>query len=651
MPAISLSHGYGSRSARYITPALSAVLTSVFKFARSFLDNVPTSEGHIYKRKEDLPKNQKIAFGVLIPVLVLLSGVFAGLMLGYMSLDETQLHVLSQSGTPKQREYAKKIMPVRKNGHLLLITLILANMIVNETLPIIADPVLGGGPQGVVVSTILIVIFSEIIPQSICTRYGLAIGATMAFPVQILIYALGIISWPVAKFMELLLGEHHGIMYRRAELKELIALHATTGQLGGDLKADTVNIIGATLDLQEKVVQQSMTPSHEVFMLSINDKLDRDTMKRIYESGHSRVPIYDEVDVQVITEDEEAKKLDPEMPMKTAKVKKIVGLLLVKQCLMLNPQDATPIKSLRLNHVISVPMNLPLLQMLDRFQEGRSHMVIVSRHSEEEAQIVKNEVKKGLRQRLKERVGIDSSDSSSSSSDESEEESGGEEEEKEDKEKNKDASMKSDVKRIFGKKRKQRKSLEKEKEVDVEKGGSEEGEATTETPVEKSKDVQSEGTKRITWERITRLGREQAIPDDAVPPKEGVKEFLRSFDPAVMPLGIITLEDVLEELIGEEIMDEFDTDNQARLSHYNPDTKRKLSHNTPTELDQLQHSPTEDLQMQASPKPDTPDTSEGSPDQSPRGRSLFPSIALVRGIKKGAKGGTKDTKRQNSGPF
>lgn len=101
-------------------------------------------------------------------------------------------------------------MPVRKNGHLLLITLILANMIVNETLPLIAEPVLGGGIPAVVASTALIVMcvhsqiqpytvladhyfplsFSEIIPQSICTRYGLAIGATMALPVQILIYAL-----------------------------------------------------------------------------------------------------------------------------------------------------------------------------------------------------------------------------------------------------------------------------------------------------------------------------------------------------------------------------------------------------------------------------------------------------------------------------
>ena len=40
-----------------------------------------------------------IAFAILIPILVLLSGVFAGLTLGYMSLDETQLSVLSISGT------------------------------------------------------------------------------------------------------------------------------------------------------------------------------------------------------------------------------------------------------------------------------------------------------------------------------------------------------------------------------------------------------------------------------------------------------------------------------------------------------------------------------------------------------------------------
>ena len=55
--------------------------------------------------------------------------------------------------------YANKIKPIRKDGHRLLVTLLLANMIVNETLPIVADPVLGGGVQSVVVSTVLIVMY------------------------------------------------------------------------------------------------------------------------------------------------------------------------------------------------------------------------------------------------------------------------------------------------------------------------------------------------------------------------------------------------------------------------------------------------------------------------------------------------------------
>lgn len=56
--------------------------------------------GSLIKREEEIPRSRFITFAVLIPILVLLSGLFAGLTLGYMSLDETQLNVLSLSGTP-----------------------------------------------------------------------------------------------------------------------------------------------------------------------------------------------------------------------------------------------------------------------------------------------------------------------------------------------------------------------------------------------------------------------------------------------------------------------------------------------------------------------------------------------------------------------
>lgn len=77
----------------------------------------------------------------------------------------------------------------------------------------------------------------------------------------------GIIAWPVAKILELSLGPHHGIIYRRAELKELIAMHSNTGQLGGDLKTDTVTIIGGALDLQEKVIYLNLVYSHVLIRL------------------------------------------------------------------------------------------------------------------------------------------------------------------------------------------------------------------------------------------------------------------------------------------------------------------------------------------------------------------------------------------------
>ena len=62
--------------------------------------------------------------------------------------------------------------------------------------------------------------------------------------------------------------------------------------------------------------------------------------------------------------------------------------------------DATPVRKIPLNKVPFVPNNEPLLGILDKFQEGRSHMAIVSRFSVERAASVKKAVKRGLTQRL-----------------------------------------------------------------------------------------------------------------------------------------------------------------------------------------------------------------------------------------------------------
>ncbi|KAH9939784.1 DUF21-domain-containing protein [Epithele typhae] len=538
----------------------------------SGLDAARTST-HTFHRREEHHDTEFIVFACLIPILVLMSGVFAGLTLGYMSLDETQLNVLSVSGTPQQKLYANKIKPIRKNGHLLLVTLLLANMIVNETLPVISDPVLGGGVQSVVASTVLIVIFAEIIPQSLCTRYGLYFGAKMAGFVHVLIWTLGIVAWPVAKLLEFALGPHHGIIYRRAELKELIAMHSNGGELGGDLKTDTITIIGGALDLQEKVVKQAMTPIKDVFMLSIDAKLDYETLRKVCLTGHSRIPVYEEVEISVPTnvvacvmddtefiDDASASRLslDGRRPH-MQKVKKIIGILLVKQCVLLDPKDATPVRKIPLNKVPFVPNNEPLLGILDKFQEGRSHMAIVSRFSVERAASVKKAVKRGLTQRLRDRVLLGDSDSSSSS----DEEGPSFQMKKRTKRFKRTTSSDNDetLREHSGDPEEETRSTKKrerrgrKKLVDIEMGVVED-EAAAKKP--------SLGLPKVGgWSRW-----EQSMPADAVLTKEGVAEFLQSVDPAIMPLGIITLEDVLEELIGEEIYDEFDPQGHPDLTSY-----------------------------------------------------------------------------------
>jgi len=84
----------GPRSSRIIY-SLFAVVSAASKY---FYQDEQTT--HRLAKRESISKfdpnvPQDIAFAVLIPILVLLSGLFAGLTLGYMSLDQTQLNVLS----------------------------------------------------------------------------------------------------------------------------------------------------------------------------------------------------------------------------------------------------------------------------------------------------------------------------------------------------------------------------------------------------------------------------------------------------------------------------------------------------------------------------------------------------------------------------
>lgn len=95
--------------------------------------------------------------------LVVAGGLFAGLTLGLMGQDEIYLQVIEQSGEPQERIHARRVLRLLKRGkHWVLVTLLLSNVITNETLPIVLDRSLGGGWPAVVTSTVLIGMCSRV---------------------------------------------------------------------------------------------------------------------------------------------------------------------------------------------------------------------------------------------------------------------------------------------------------------------------------------------------------------------------------------------------------------------------------------------------------------------------------------------------------
>lgn len=119
------------------------------------------ARGHSSKGEEELPKDPSdpdlyVYLGIAV-ALVLLGGVMAGLTIALMGQDETYLQVIATSGEGAERRHAKRVLGLLSKGkHWVLVTLLLSNVITNETLPIVLDRSLGGGWPAVVSSTVLI---------------------------------------------------------------------------------------------------------------------------------------------------------------------------------------------------------------------------------------------------------------------------------------------------------------------------------------------------------------------------------------------------------------------------------------------------------------------------------------------------------------
>ncbi|KAG7379623.1 hypothetical protein PHYPSEUDO_008350 [Phytophthora pseudosyringae] len=365
-------------------------------------------------------------------LLVCAAGLMAGLTMGLVSLDMLNVRILEMEGTNVEKQCARKVRPLLERHHLLLVTLLIVNASANEALPIFLDKLV---PEGVsiVLSVTCVLLFGEIIPSAIFTGPSqLRIAAALTPGVKVLIAVVFPLAYPISKLLDWWIGaDHDAAQYKRNELKALVALqreseamrqsfvesrlgdcegmspsrnsstssgrsgvlmspstlrrqpllkpepeteveveveietpsqrkrrHQQALARGTRLNVDEVTIIHGALDLSSKTVTEVMLPMSEIYMLEIGTKLNHNTMADILASGHSRIPVFE------------------------TRRSNIVGLLFVKKLIVLDPDDARPIRDLVLRKPILVSPSGSCYSMLNEFQMGRSHIALVTKETE-----------------------------------------------------------------------------------------------------------------------------------------------------------------------------------------------------------------------------------------------------------------------------
>ncbi|KAK8846786.1 hypothetical protein IAR55_005874 [Kwoniella newhampshirensis] len=312
--------------------------------------------------------------------LVLLGGVFSGLTLGLMGLDTVNLQVLSIAGTDDERIQAPRVLRLLSKGrHTMLVVLLLGNTLINTSLPIFLDSIVGGGWIAVLGSTFLILIFGESyrnvrftatpVHQSaltsvertliaICNRYGLAIGATLAPLVRLLIVLMYPIAKPISIILDCVLGAHDDpVTYRKAELKTFVSL-GVEDKLG----EEELGLLGGVLEFSGKTVEDVMTAKEDMYALSAERILDDCLVREILRKGYSRIPIY-----------------EPSSP----------GAYILRGLVGYDPTDLAPTSKLVMQALPQCPPDLTLLEVslearefrlrhTVSFQTGRSHMLLVT---------------------------------------------------------------------------------------------------------------------------------------------------------------------------------------------------------------------------------------------------------------------------------
>ena len=290
---------------------------------------------------------------IVFLVLACFAGTMSGLTVGYLSIDSLVLEIKMTNGTESEKYYAEKIYRLVHNHHWLLVTLLLCNSFACEAMPIFLSKLVSE-MMAIIISVTVLLFVGEIVPQALCTGPNqMKIASFLAPFTYLLMWITYPISYPIAMFMDYVIGVQGKNRFCNSDLKSIIELHMK--EIMGNLTKNQMEYFTGFLDVINKKIGELILPMDKVTKIDYQINLTKVTVKRLIDSGYSRIPVFKNNE------------------------NNLIGILRMKELL---GKDLSKPKTLEqlgitLTNPIRVYEDTLFLDLFEKFKGGKSHMAFI----------------------------------------------------------------------------------------------------------------------------------------------------------------------------------------------------------------------------------------------------------------------------------
>ena len=301
-------------------------------------------------------------------ILAIFAGAMSGLTVGYLSIDMLILEIKLNNGTEQEKIYAKKIRKIIADHHWILVTLLVCNAFACEAMPILLDKLVN--PMVAIIISVTVLLFvGEIIPQALCTGpKQMKIAAFLAPFTYCLMIITFPISFPIARFMDLVIGKHSKTRFCNNDLKSVIELHLK--EANENINSEQINYFTGFLDIINTKIKEMMIPLDKVYKLDYNFNLNHNSLNEMIEKGYSRIPIYENIP------------------------NNLKGVLLLKDLIGKDLTHPIALNELNINLLNAIYVNEETfyIDLFEKFKNGKSKMAFVYKEIKKEEKLIPDDL-------------------------------------------------------------------------------------------------------------------------------------------------------------------------------------------------------------------------------------------------------------------